>query len=139
MLRRDLSYELFSREPEAWAEWAGYTAKREPSSGRKMPGLPNPHKREPSPGKNGVPAPGVPKFDHGKGPKSKREPSPGKNGVPAPGVPKFDHGKGPKSKREPSPGKAPGLPNPYVSVGGKPPPGTKSLVDPLPTGVGKPK
>jgi len=49
MLKRDLSYELFSRElraldelfsrePEDWAEWAGsardyYTAKREPSPG----------------------------------------------------------------------------------------------------------
>jgi len=36
VLRRDLSYDLFSREPEDWAEWAGfardhYTAKREPS------------------------------------------------------------------------------------------------------------
>ena len=35
MLKRDLAYELFSREPEDWAEWAGfardyYTAKREP-------------------------------------------------------------------------------------------------------------
>ena len=38
MLKRDLSYELFSREPEDLAEWAGfareyYTAKREPSPG----------------------------------------------------------------------------------------------------------
>jgi len=38
MLKRDLSYELFSREPKDWAEWAGsardyYTAKREPSPG----------------------------------------------------------------------------------------------------------
>ena len=24
MLKRDLSYELFSREPEGWAEWAGF-------------------------------------------------------------------------------------------------------------------
>ena len=36
VLRRDLSYDLFSREPEDWAVWAGfardhYTAKREPS------------------------------------------------------------------------------------------------------------
>ena len=36
MLKRDLSYELFSREPENWAEWAGfarnhYTVKRDPS------------------------------------------------------------------------------------------------------------
>ena len=38
MPKRDLSYELFSREPEDGAEWAGfardhYTAKLEPSPG----------------------------------------------------------------------------------------------------------
>jgi len=38
MLKRDLSYDLFSREPEDWAEWAGsardhYAAKREPYPG----------------------------------------------------------------------------------------------------------
>jgi len=56
MLKRDLSYELFSRElqaleelfsrdPEGWAEWAGsardyYTAKREPSPKYVKPGTP---------------------------------------------------------------------------------------------------
>jgi len=56
MLKRDLSYELFSRElqaldelfsrePEGWAEWAGfarshYTAKREPSSYTSFSDLP---------------------------------------------------------------------------------------------------
>ena len=58
MLKRDLSYELFSREPQAldelfsrepegWAEWAGsardyYTAKREPSPGAMFSKTPKP-------------------------------------------------------------------------------------------------
>jgi len=49
MLKRDISYELFSREPEDWAQWA----KREPSPSKKIVLLPQspspPPRRTPSP------------------------------------------------------------------------------------------
>ena len=90
MLKRDLSYELFSREPEDWAEWAEYMAKREPSpswmdrNGKvhrvdsSLGTGASPTKREPSPSwmdGNGK----VHRVDPGRGKgasPTKREPSP---------------------------------------------------------------
>jgi len=98
MLKRDLSYELFSRElqaldelfsrgPEGWAEWAGsardyYTAKREPSPGGMI------SKPDPKPTNQHINIPvdslvSLPILDYQKTPGQ-----PGWNPTPVPGKPK---------------------------------------------------
>ena len=116
MLKRDLSYELFSREPENWAEWAGFArdhhmAKREPSPGGLSPPPRAPDsgktrrpgtKREPSPGGTVSLRPPLGPVESGKTrrPGTKREPSPG--GLsPPPRTPDSGKTKRPGSKREP--------------------------------------
>ena len=114
MLKRDLSYELFSREPEDWAEWAGFardhhTAKREPSPAGGL----KPPPRAPDDGKTRLKTPvhnpsgflrppnGPVESGKTRMPGTKREPSP--RGTPTGRVPPGVTTLKSKSKREPSP------------------------------------